>query len=190
MGGNYNGLCDFAQSKSICFRFLKFIFFSKAVGNTRRRCAEFNFFVDTEAAFIVLENMPCPITILPWEACSMENLRISMDWRFDVLGSIKHDFIDFMNPIEDKIFRQRGFINWAICDALLIACILHPEQVIRRSVPHHCTVELQGTHTRGQVVIDHFLKENPANVNMIELIEADACMKLFLWAFDKEHIEF
>jgi purine nucleosidase len=30
--------------------------------------SEFNFFVDPEASFVVLENFsPCPITILPWE---------------------------------------------------------------------------------------------------------------------------
>lgn len=161
-----------------------------AVGNTRQRCAEFNFFVDTEAAFVVLDSMKCPITILPWEACTEENLCIPMDWRFDVLGRIKNDFIEFMSPIEDKIYRQRGYKHWALCDALLIACILHPDAVIKRRARHHCTVELHGTHTRGQVVIDHYLKENPANVDMIELIETDACMKLFLWAFDKEHIEF
>lgn len=49
-----------------------------AVGNTRIRCSEFNFYNDTEAAYIVLENMKCPITMLPWEACTSQDKRIAM----------------------------------------------------------------------------------------------------------------
>lgn len=39
-----------------------------AVGNTPNT-AEFNFYYDPEAAYIVLEKSKCPIMILPWETC-------------------------------------------------------------------------------------------------------------------------
>lgn len=34
--------------------------------------AEFNFGLDPEAAFIVLDTFKCPITIAPWETCKRE----------------------------------------------------------------------------------------------------------------------
>lgn len=47
------------------------------VGNTTKS-AEFNFYMDSEAAQIVLDTLTCPITILPWEACMPPNLTIPM----------------------------------------------------------------------------------------------------------------
>lgn len=47
------------------------------VGN-QSRCAEFNFFADPEAAYIALSTAKCPITILPWEACLNDKIRMSL----------------------------------------------------------------------------------------------------------------
>lgn len=52
MGGNYQGM----GNKTIC--------------------AEFNFYMDPEAAYIVLNSVKFPMTILPLESCSDENLNI------------------------------------------------------------------------------------------------------------------
>lgn len=40
--------------------------------------AEYNFFADPESAYIALETLNCPITIVPWETCIAENISISM----------------------------------------------------------------------------------------------------------------
>lgn len=106
-----------------------------------------------------------------------------------MLAKINHAFIEFMNPIEEKIFFSRGYEFWAICDALLIACILRPDKVIKKCTRQHCTVELQGTHTRGQVVIDH-LEKNVPNMNMIEQLHEQACKDMILWAVDDVVIDF
>jgi hypothetical protein len=37
------------------------------VGNVTA-AAEFNFYCDPEAAYVVIHNMECPVTIFPWEA--------------------------------------------------------------------------------------------------------------------------
>lgn len=47
------------------------------VGNTTK-AAEFNFYLDPEAASIVLSTVKCPVTILPWEACLEESICIPM----------------------------------------------------------------------------------------------------------------
>ena len=31
--------------------------------------AEFNFYFDPESAYVVLNQLGCPITLLPWEVC-------------------------------------------------------------------------------------------------------------------------
>lgn len=50
---------------------------SSGIGNTTK-AAEFNFYLDSEAAEIVLSTLPCPVTIMTWEACIGDNLRIPM----------------------------------------------------------------------------------------------------------------
>lgn len=47
------------------------------VGNATAS-AEYNFFSDPEAAHIVLQSAKCPITIVPWEACIEDSVKISM----------------------------------------------------------------------------------------------------------------
>lgn len=74
MGGNASGeLLTF----KVQFYSIEIILLSLAVGN-QSRCAEFNFFADPEAAYIVLNTAKCPITILPWEACLTDSLKISL----------------------------------------------------------------------------------------------------------------
>lgn len=41
-------------------------------------CAEFNFYLDAEAAHILFDSFKCPITIIPWESC-FENA-MSLVW--------------------------------------------------------------------------------------------------------------
>lgn len=106
-----------------------------------------------------------------------------------MLAKVNHKFIELLNPIEEKIFFSRGYEFWGICDALLIACILLPEKMIKESTQLHCTVELHGTHTRGQVVIDH-LEKNTPNVKMIKRIDEQTCKDMLLWSVDEVEIDF
>lgn len=46
------------------------------VGNTSA-CGEFNFYMDPEAAHIVLDSLKCPVTIVPWECCTQDVMNIS-----------------------------------------------------------------------------------------------------------------
>lgn len=45
-------------------------------GNSSVVSAEYNFWSDTEAAHIVLNSMKCPMTMLPWEAATAQNLNM------------------------------------------------------------------------------------------------------------------
>lgn len=181
MGGNYN-----------------------AVGNMPQRCcAEYNFFADPEAAKIVLEacaEAGVPVTVLPWEACTRRTLPgLDVSWRFDVLGGTKqqqqqHPILRWMEPLERSIWGKcAAGDTYNVCDAFLVGCLLFPGRLVRRQKRRKCTVELEGRHTRGQMVVDHVNgsssgenenEEATRNVTVIELLDVEACKALLLWTVD------
>lgn len=162
------------------------------VGNVNARvCAEFNFYSDPEAAAIVLEAFGAagvPVCVLPWEACTSKTLSVPLRWRWEVLGRVRHPIVDWLNPVERSIFGKYGDdYAYGMCDALLVGCLLFPERLVARMRRRRCTVELQGRHTRGQMVVDHVNGQaSPValNVWMVERLEAAACMELMLWTVD------
>lgn len=151
------------------------------IGNTSR-CAEYNFWVDPEAANIVLHAAKCPITILPWESCMDDKIDIPKDWRFNVIGNVNNKFIQFLNDVERKLYKD--FDSWLVCDALLAAAALFPECILKMH-QCHATVELGGQHTRGQVVIDH-TKKMPNNVTIISKLCSKKIREIFQWIADPE----
>lgn len=160
-----------------------------AIGNIRPT-AEFNFFVDPEAAFIVLNYIQRPITILPWEACLEENLNIPISWRFDVLGQVNSPIVKFMNPVDKSIDDVSGDTTWAPSDMLLVSYMLNPKAVVRRAADLNATIELHGSQTRGQVVIDHTNVQAIKNVHMIELVDKQGIQNMALWTVSGKQLHF
>lgn len=155
MGGNYTGVGNITKS------------------------AEFNFHCDSEAAHIVLESLTCPIIILPLEACSQNVLAIPITWRLEVMGSIVNPITQLMNPVDHKIFVDRNKIYFKPYDAVATAVFLCPE-IVEAAREWHACVELNGTHTRGQLVLDH-LKTKADNVKIVERINQGMFQSLLLW---------
>lgn len=60
-----------------------------------------------------------------------------------------------MNKVERAIFVPKNFVRWMSCDAFLVAAYLFPQFMIAKSRLYHATVELNGTHTFGQMVLNH-----------------------------------
>ncbi|PNF42065.1 hypothetical protein B7P43_G10998 [Cryptotermes secundus] len=157
---------------------------STGVGNITSS-GEFNFYSDPEAAHIVLTSACCPIYLLPWETCL--TVDISMEWRFSILGAIQNSHMELLNAVEKKVWEKSSYTTWISCDAILAAAVLYPEIVIK-SQKCHATVELHGTHTRGQVVLDHLQVKKP-NVHIIEKVDTSALKKILLWAAEHAHLE-
>ncbi|XP_055321195.1 nucleoside hydrolase-like [Sitodiplosis mosellana] len=149
---------------------------SKGRGNSLKG-AEFNFYKDPEAAHIVLNSLNCPITILPLECGREESISITLDWRFDVLGNVDCRNVQLLNEVERIAFRNQQLYD--PFDALLVAIFLHPEKCIRAKYSYNATVELQGHHTRGQMIFDR--RSNKHNVSVIELLHGDEIKKLLQW---------
>ncbi|KAJ8966093.1 hypothetical protein NQ317_008768 [Molorchus minor] len=144
-----------------------------AVGNITS-AAEYNFYMDPEAAYIVLESLKCPIIILPWETCLLP--KISFEWRYNVLGD-RTPALDLLTKAEKKVYFNYDF--WTPCDAFLCFCFLDPEKYITRKIQHHATIELHSGYTRGQVVLDH-LKNKPPNVTIIENFDSQLFKDIIL----------
>lgn len=90
---------------------------------------------------------------------------------------IKSPILDLLNRIEYKAFQN--FKQYIPCDALVTSLFIHPE-IVTKATEWHATVELNGRETRGQLVLDH-LKENRANVRIVEKIDEEDMKTIMLW---------
>lgn len=151
---------------------------------------EFNFACDPEAARVVFEEVQKPIHLTPWEICLYQT-HLPYEVR-KKLGNTKTPEAELMNKIEAKVNAQRAFSNWITCDQLSMAWMIDnlKSQKTNGSISSKksnkslatstkqcfATVELQGSFTRGQMVIDHEgrMKRSP---NLIIL--TDVNMQLY-----------
>lgn len=109
------------------------------------------------------------------------------DWRFNILGAIQNRHMELLNAVEKKVWGKSRYTTWISCDAMLAAAVLCPDIVIK-SQKCHATIELHGTHTRGQVVLDHLQVKDP-NVHLIEKVDTSVLKKMLLWAAEHAHLE-
>lgn len=97
-----------------------------------------------------------------------------------MLGAIQNTQMNLLNTVEKKVWEKSRFMSWIPCDAILAATFLRPD-IVMRSQNCHATVELHGTHTRGQVIIDHLKLKEP-NVHLIEEVDTSILKEMLLWA--------
>ncbi|XP_032412309.1 inosine-uridine preferring nucleoside hydrolase-like [Xiphophorus hellerii] len=135
-------------------------------GNTESRgnttsCGEFNFVADPEAAFIVLDRYTCPTYIAAWEF----SCRSSLSWSFwKEWLSVKTEKAAFIRKISDlsmkkacsaeyqkEVIAGQGFNP---CDVFALAAAVD-DGFITESEKVAVTVELNGKHTRGMMVLDY-----------------------------------
>lgn len=75
-----------------------------------------------------------------------------------------------LNKAEASVYKGKPLTDpyWP-CDAILAVLMMYPD-MIKVASSHHAAIELHGSLTRGQIVLDH-LKEKETNVLIVE--EAD-----------------
>ena len=149
----------------------------RGIGNISR-CAEFNFWLDPEAANIVLAEATCPIKIVTWETCLDSSQNIPLKWRLEVLAGNKNPLTNLLDPVEQKCYANSILENWICCDNFLAVCFILPEIILKKA-QYHATVELGGEFTRGMLVLDH-LHTEVNNVEIIQEIDVEKFKKFML----------
>lgn len=154
------------------------------VGNITR-AAEYNFYCDPEAAFVVFQNTRCPIYMLPLETARL--MQIPLDFRLNEIASVRNGFTELMNPIETKAFRE--YTTWVPYDAVAAACFID-SSLIKKIEHWHVTIELGGFFTRGQVILDHNHNNtiNPKNSHIIEEVDLAKFQEMVLNAVRNEDL--
>ncbi|XP_078401293.1 inosine-uridine preferring nucleoside hydrolase-like [Cetorhinus maximus] len=123
-------------------------------------CSEFNFAADPEAAYIVLNHFACPIYIATWEYC----LRQALPWEFFKewvnQDTEKACFMKKITSHTERFSKSKqaskemyfgpGFL---CCDSFAVAAAID-ESVVTEHIRYGVSVELQGSVTRGMMIVD------------------------------------
>jgi purine nucleosidase len=150
-----------------------------AIGNTNNVTAEWNIYCDPEGAYITLKAFP-QARMVSWEA----TLEHPFTWE-------QYDELAAMPTRAGAFFKATGLLTstpdhrtrpYLIPDPLAMAVALDPS-IIRKSAMHYVTVELGGTHSRGQTILDHAKRLNRSpNVEVVTGIDTQAVFAMFLQA--------
>lgn len=139
----------------------------RAHGNTDNVTAEWNIFCDPEAAYRTLAAFPFS-RLISWETTLDYPLTLQQYADLCGLPTPTAAFFAAINDIFMNPARSRWKVErYLLADPLAMAVALDPA-IITKSMRRYVTVELHGTHTRGQTVIDHTgrLKRSP-NVEIV-----------------------
>ena len=117
--------------------------------------AEYNIWVDPEAARVVLHSGMLAIELVGWQLCRGEaNLRADDIARVRAIGTpLAHFAIDCNRVAMEANRVQSGEIGIALPDPVAMAIALDPSVCTKRSA-HHVEVETESELTRGMTVVD------------------------------------
>lgn len=134
-------------------------------GNSWLPAAEFNFYADPEAAFVVLENWN-NILLVPWETVERHRLiATELDELFAIEGK-KADF--FRRTIQQRMAEQLPLYGGVNEPDPLAMAIAIDESLIQKSERKAVSVECQGSLTRGQSIVDwHGILGKSPNVEIV-----------------------
>lgn len=144
-----------------------------AKGNTTNLTAEFNVYADPEAAYMVFEAWP-EFTLASWETVMVHGIEGEPLERWMQLDTPRARFFQRINAnLMEFVVKYLGRRLFLGADTLAMVAALEPD-IVTRAETHNLTVELNGTHTRGQTVVDwRDASGRPANAHiMLEIDRA------------------
>lgn len=148
-----------------------------AAGN-KNRVAEFNIFVDPEAADIVFRS-GIPLTLVPLDACNHVQLSLS---DFESINDIKLKsvILKMVRPYIKNLTKDAGYEGAMMYDPLTVYYLLDPGSC--RTAEFNIQVETKGELTRGMTVTDRrpVPDKLPPNVTVVLDIDGSKFTKRFL----------
>lgn len=135
--------------------------------------AEFNFYVDPEAAKAVFA-AGFGITVVPWDPLTLRQAVFGQE-RLDVIAAIGTPLSDFFGRVCSATLefdRRVGIDGTTHPDSLTAAVLLRPELVCR-SGRYHVDVETAGELTRGYSAMSWGVHGLEPNATVVEEVDAD-----------------
>ena len=147
----------------------------------KNRVAEFNIFVDPDAADIVLK-FPVEKTIVPLDACNDIQMQLS-DFE-QIQGNLREPLIKMMKPYIQNIWDNEWTYAALMYDPLTIYYELFPENCMTELLD--ILVETQSELTRGMTVADLRKKtENKKPINVVYSIKSEEFISDFIRILSK-----
>lgn len=94
------------------------------------------------------------------------------------MGNVDSENVKLLNDVERVAFRNKKI--YTPFDVLLVAVFLFPEKCIKTKRSYFATIELNGLHTRGQMIFDR--NNINHNVNVIETVYEEEIKEALLWS--------
>lgn len=132
------------------------------------RVAEFNFFVDPEAADTVFR-FPVQKTLVPLDACNQVRLSLA---DFDAIPNttVRDLVVAMAAPYIENIAREEGIEAAPLYDPLTVFYLISPESCILER--YHVAIETEGDLTRGMSVADRRPHpEAPPNTGVVMWVD-------------------
>lgn len=136
--------------------------------------AEYNIYVDPEAAAIVLDAGFGTIRFVTWDPLSLRRATFGAEMieQISALDTPLSRFFVTANRAAFDFDVAAGIGGSVHCDSLSVLLALEPE-LITAERGYHVAVELHGEHTRGATVFDWRTSAQPANAIGVEDVDGD-----------------
>lgn len=136
--------------------------------------AEFNFYVDPDAAKIVFQ-AGFDITVVPWEPLTIQDAIFSREQMSDISEQGSHVARFFGQVCEATLdFDESvGIPGSSHPDSLTVAIMLHPE-LVEKSAPYWVDIEADSELTRGYSAMSWGIHGLTPNARVIESVHKDS----------------
>ncbi|XP_035698162.1 uncharacterized protein C1683.06c-like [Branchiostoma floridae] len=133
--------------------------------------AEFNFWMDPEAAQVVLREYKCPMKVVPWEVCQEHGLEWDFFTSWLTADTAKARFIRDISHNLTQQLQQDGALTYTASDTLATAVAM--DNAVAQTISNvYATVETKGEFTRAQMVVDWArLSHKSPNIDVIESLD-------------------